>query len=370
MSSSVPANTDVALVLPSLEGGGAERVFLRLARLFTQRGLAVEVVVARWGGSLQRELPASVRLVDLHSGRPSRAIPALVCYLRRTRPRAVLSALTHTNLAVAIAYRLAKVTGRCVLSEHTDVRIALPQQKSLWDWQLIRFLGRKVYPWADAVAAVSCGVAESVIETFRLPDNQVQVIYHPIDALEIQRLGEFPVEFPWHDDLPVVVAVGRLVPEKDYPCLLYAFARLIHHLPCHLAIFGEGKERQNLERLISELGISQDVWLAGFVPNPFPWVARAKLLVLSSQWEGLGGVLLEALCLGVPIVATDCPSGPAEVLEHGRFGTLVPPGDAPKLAEAMAQVLAGGGPKFDREEALARFQPNRVVDQYLNVLGV
>ncbi|WP_082054263.1 glycosyltransferase [Methyloterricola oryzae] len=371
MISSFPLpKPDVALVLPSLEGGGAERVFLRLAELFCQRGLVVDVVVARREGALISSVSEFVRLVDLHSSRPSRAIPALVCYLRQARPKAVMSALTHTNIALAIAHRLANVSSRCVLSERADLRVCLHQEKAFWDESWNRILGKLVYPWADHVVAVSRGVARSVVEVMGVSEHHVQVIYNPIDPEKVNQHSRQPVEFPWRDDLPIVIAVGRLVAQKDYPCLLRAFARLIQHTPCHLAILGEGEDRESLDRLISQLGIAQQVWMPGFICNPLPWVAKAKVLALSSRWEGLPGVLLEGLALGVPIVATDCPSGPAEILEQGRFGTLIPPGDSEKLARALSKVLAGESPVFLREEALDRFQSDRVVEQYFAVLGI
>lgn len=371
ISSSSPVKPDIALFLPSLAAGGAERVFVRLAHLFQQRGLHVDLLVARHDGPLRAEVPNTVRLVDLEASRPSRAIPALVRYLRRNRPKAVMSALTHTNIALAIAHRLAKVSSRCVLSEHSDLRVCLPEAKTYFDLIITRLLGRLVYPWADAIVAVSQGVAESVVETFGLRSDLVHVIYNPIDVDDIRRLSQQDEgKFPWPEGLPVVVSVGRLVPAKDHSCLINAFARLNENFPCYLAILGEGEERERLTRLIEKLGLASRVWMPGFVPNPFPWMAKASLLVFSSRWEGLGVVLLEGLALGIPIVSTDCPSGPAEVLEHGRFGTLVPPGDPEKLALAMAKVLASEAPGPPREDALARFDPNRVVEQYCKVFGI
>lgn len=346
-------------------------MFVRLAHLFQQRGLRVDLLVARRYGPLLAEVSDAVRLVDLRASRPSRAIPALVRYLRQNRPKAVMSALTHTNIALAIAHRLAKVSSRCVLSERADLRVCLLEERTYFDRIITRLLGRLVYPWADAIVAVSQGVAESVVETFGLRSDHVHVIYNPIDADDIRRLSQQDEgKFPWPEGVPVVVSVGRLVPQKDYSCLINAFARLNDEFPCYLAILGDGEERDRLERLIGILGLSSRIWLPGFKPNPYPWMAKASLLVLSSRWEGLPGVLLEGLALGLPIVSTDCPSGPAEVLEHGRFGTLVPPGDPEKLALAMAKVLASEVPGPHREDALARFDPHRVVEQYCKVLGI
>lgn len=361
---------DVALFLPSLEGGGAERVFLTLAELFATRGLAVDLVVARREGPLLAQVPPAVRLIDLGVSRPSRGIPALIHYLRHEQPRALLSALTHANLAAAIAHRLARVDGRCVLSERADLRLTLQEEKQPLDRWLVVTLGKKVYPWSSAVVAVSRGVASSVQQVFGLSSEQVRVIYNPIDVDRIRAAAQTPASFPWADTHPVFIAVGRLSRQKNYPLLLRAFHRVRAHIPCHLAIIGEGSERVLLESMIQQMGLRNDVWLAGYRENPWSFVAKACALVLSSDWEGLPNVLIEALAVKVPIIATNCPSGPAEVLDGGRYGILTPPGDHEALAAAMLRILSRDIPNFDYDKAVARFQPNQIADQYLKVLGV
>ena len=361
---------DVALFLPSLAGGGAEGVFVTLAGLFAQRGLAVDLVVARGEGPLVNRLPQAVRLVILGATRPSRGIPALVRYLRRHRSRALLSALTHANIAAAIAHRLAGGKRRCVLSERTDLSVALWEGKVGIDRMLTQFLGRRVYHLADAVVAVSEGVAESVKQAFGVSDHRVHVIYNPVEVERIRQAAQAEAMFPWADTFPVFIAVGRLSSPKNFPLLLRAFRRIRTRQRCHLAIIGEGAEREILEAMIDRLGIAEDVWLAGYLDNPFSLMVRATALVSSSDYEGLSNVLIEALVLAVPVVATDCPSGSAEILAQGRYGLLVPVGDEAALAEALLQVFAGNAPRFDSDKAISRFLPNKIVEQYLDVINI
>lgn len=364
------ATVDVALFLPSLEGGGAEQVFVTLAALFAQRGLAVDLVLARRAGPLLARVPPEVRLIDLSASRPSRGIPALIRYLRRAQPRALLSALTHANIAAAIAYRLARARGRCVLSERADLSRTLEIDKKPFDRWLTRMLARRVYPWADAVIAVSTGVGQSVQRIFDLDEQRLHVVYNPINIERVRQAAQAEASFPWDDLQPIFVAAGRLTAQKNFPLLLRAFARVRAQTPCHLAILGEGEERRGLESLIVELGLAQDVWLAGFCDNPYALMARASALVSSSDYEGLSNVLIDALALGISVVATHCPSGQAEILLGGRYGILTPPGDGKALAAAMVRVLAGNFPRFDHQEAIERFRPDRIADQYLKVLGV
>lgn len=365
-----PRRTDIALFLPSLAGGGAERVFVDLAGFFAIQGLNVDLVLPQCDGAWLQFVPKTVRLVDLRKTKPSQAIPSLIRYLRSTQPRAIMSAMTHANIALAIAHHLSGVNCRCVLSEHADITLALPKEKEGFDLWLTNTLGRWVYPWADTIVAVSNGVGESVVKVFKLPENQVKVIYNPIDQERILALGRETVQFPWRDELPVVISVGRLHKQKSFDDLLRAFAVLRVSRPSHLVILGEGEERDYLVKLATNLGITEAVWMPGFVANPFAYVAKTNLFVLSSHWEGLGNVLIEALVLNIPVISTRCPSGPEEILENGRYGRLVPVGDVTALASAMEKSLSGDHPQFDRMAALERFRPDLVVAQYFQILNM
>ena len=361
----------ICFFLPSLNAGGAERVMLNLARAFAERGLHVDMVLPKADGPYLAQVPQTVRVVDLQAPRVLASLPALVRYLRRERPAVLLSATDHANVVVLWARRLARVPDRVVVSVHSTLSITAqhaPQMRG----RVMPFFVRRFYPWADKVVAVSKGVAEDLIECTGLPRERIQVIYNPVVTPEINSLAESPLDHPWFvsGKVPVVLGVGRLAAEKDFPTLIRAFARARKQRGARLVILGEGEERPNLEALIRELGLGADVALPGFVDNPYAYMARAAVFVLSSAWEGFGNVLVEAMAVGTPVVSTDCPGGPAEILDGGKYGSLVPVGDVAALAGAVSAALD----KTHRAERLKRrakeFSLERITRQYMEVLGV
>ena len=363
------SETNIALFLPSLSGGGAERVFVQLAGMFAARGLSIDLIVANSNGPWLSQLSKDVRLIDLEKPKPSSAIWRLIKYLRRARPQALMSALTHANITLAIAYCLSGIPGRCVLSERASV-VALAEEKSRWDYYLTKILCFVVYRWAHSVVAVSHAVAQELTENLKIPKDYISVIYNPIEQAKICALGRQPIKFPWNDHFPVIIAIGRLHKQKNYRDLVRAFAQLQSVKPSRLVILGEGDERASLEQLINDLDVADKVWMPGFVDNPYAYLARSELMVLSSSWEGLPNVLLESLALNVPIVSTDCPSGPKEILGVGRYGKLVPIGDSTALTDAMKRSLDGEHPRFDLGEALSPYLPEIIVNQYLQLFGI
>jgi glycosyltransferase involved in cell wall biosynthesis len=228
---------------------------------------------------------------------------------------------------------------------------------------------RRFYPWANSIVAVSKGVADDLAQTAGLPRERIQVIYNPVVTPELREKAQTPLDHPWFKpgQPPVLLAVGRMSPQKDFPTLIRAFARVRQTRPAKLLILGEGKERPGLETLVRQLGLGQDVSLPGFVTNPYPYMARTSLFVLSSRWEGLPGVLIEALYCGAPIIATDCPSGPTEILADGRYGQLVPVGDVTALARAIETTLVSKTPD-PPPESWRPFELKTVVNQYINML--
>jgi glycosyltransferase involved in cell wall biosynthesis len=225
------------------------------------------------------------------------------------------------------------------------------------------------YPWADGIVAVSQGVADDLAQQIGIPRERIQVILNPIVTPELQRKAKAPLEHPWFSpgQPPVVLAVGRLHPQKDYPTLLEAFAQVRQARPARLLILGEGGERSRLEALIHQLGLEEDVSLPGFVENPFAYMSHASVFVLSSRWEGLPTVLIEALYCGAPLVATDCPSGPREILANGQYGRLVPVSDVRALAKAVEVTLDGDTPS-PPPESWRPFELKTVVDQYTRLM--
>ena len=358
----------LTLFLPSLRGGGAERVLVNLANGFAERGYGVDLVLAKAEGVYFDQLSPAVRVVDLHTPRVLRALPGLVSYLRRERPAALLSALNHANVIACLAHRLARVPTRLVISERNTLSVSRPQNAR---GRLVPWFMRWTYPWADAVVAVSQGVADDLVRTLGIAAERVKVIYNPVVDDELLAKAQEPLDHPWFTDgaPPVVLGVGRLTEQKDFPTLIRAFARVRTHRRARLMILGEGELRPQLEALVRQLGLQDDVALPGFVANPFAYMARAAVFVLSSRWEGLPGALIQAMACGAPVVSTDCPSGPREILEDGRWGRLVPVGDVDALAEAISATLSDGK-RPDVAARAAAFRVEEAVEGYLHVMGV
>ncbi len=356
----------LALFLPGLYGGGAERVMLNLAKGIAGRGYPVDLVLGRAEGSFLVDVPASVRLVDLNVARILLGTPALMKYLRRERPAALLSVL-HGNMMALWAKPLAGYPVRIVLAEHNT--LSLVAGGNSLRWRFYPLLARAFYPWADAIVAVSRGVADDLAQTIKIRRDRIQVIYNPIVTPEMFEKSAAALDHAWfkNGEPPVVLAVGRLTGQKGFDVLLQAFARVRKNHSARLLILGEGEERPGLERLVKDLGLEEAVSLPGFVSNPYAYMAQAAVFVLSSRWEGLPTVMVEALSLGTPIVATDCPSGPREILSDGKYGRLVPVEDPFALAAAIEATLTSSKP-CPPEECWTSFTLNDVVDQYIQVL--
>jgi len=358
----------LAILVPGLYGGGAERVMLKLAQGISARGHAVDLVLARAEGPYLAAVPGSVRVVDLRARRMVASLPALVRYLRREEPDALLSVL-HANVVALWARRLAGVGIRVFVSERNSLSSASRHYASDLRMRLAPWLKRRFYPWADGIIAVSKGVADELAEITGIPRQRVRVIYNPIVTPELEEQAQMPLEHPWFvpGQAPVILAVGRLTAQKDFVTLIKAFAQLRKTRQARLLILGEGEERPTLEDLVEQLGLEQDISLPGFVSNPYPFMARASAFVLSSRWEGLPGVLIEALYCGAPLVATDCPSGPREILRDGEYGRMVPVGDSVALSRAIEAALADGT-GHPPPESWRPFDLETVVDQYISVL--
>ena len=357
----------IAVFLPSLAGGGAERIMLTLGATFAAEGRRVDLVLATCSGPYLDQVPATVRLVDLGTRRVLTSLPRLVAYLRRERPRAMISALGHTNIVALWARRLAGVATRMIVTEHGSP--PRPPQRSGPDRTLFAILMRRCYPGAHSVVAVSHGVADDVAARLGLPRGRIDVIYNPVVTPELVASARAPVDHPWFapGQPPVVLNVGRLHRQKDQPTLIRAFERVAARSAARLVILGEGADRAALEALVEARGLAGRVDLPGFVANPYAYMARARAFVLSSLWEGLPTALIEALACGCPVVSTDCRSGPREILEDGKWGRLVPVGAVDQLATAMLAVLdLPANPAGSM--ATARFTPAASGARYLRLI--
>lgn len=361
----------IALFLPSATGGGAERVMLVLARAFAGEGIATDLVLAQDRDQLgASSATPNLGYVRLGQTRMIKAILPLARYLRRHRPDAMLTTLNYANVAAIVARRLSGTKTRLVLREATTLSRYDPSVNESGRDRMVQWLCARLYGAADGIIAVSRGVAGDVAENLGVDPDRISVIYNPLLAGEIRKRAAEPVSHPWFAPgaPPVIINVGRLSRQKDQALLMEAFGEVRSGQRARLAILGEGSQRAELETLARRLGIQDDVWLPGHVENPHAFLARSRVFALSSRVEGLPNVLLEAMVCGVPVVATNCPSGPAEILEDGKWGALVRPMDRRAMADAIRAVLERGPERIDYEPALQKYHLERVVGRYLSVL--
>lgn len=387
----------VAVLIRSLgAGGGAERMMVNLVREFAGRAAEVDLVLGRGTGHFLGEVPPEVRVIDL--GGPTFAasrlalrdpatalrvapavcnasppwilgcIPALVDYFRRERPDALLSALNYTNIAALWARDLAGVPCRVVVSERNTLSIRAANE-SKRRYRVLPRLVRTFYRKADRILAVSDGVARDLERVMGLPRGEVTTTQNPVVTEAIERMAAAPPTHPWFSaGTPVLLGCGKFKTQKDFPTLLRAFALLRRDRDLRLMILGDGPKRGRLEALSRDLGVGDHLALPGFCANPFAAMAGAAAFVLSSAWEGLPNVLIEAMACGTPVISTNCPSGPAEILEGGAHGPLVPVGDARALAEAIGKLLDAPPPAGRLRARAADFDAGVVAERYYDAL--
>jgi len=332
----------LAVYLPQLRMGGGELSMLRLAAGFARGGMQVELIVHTLADA-EIEVPEDVDVIELGSHGTLASLRPLVQVLCARRPRWLLSAFPHSNVAAVTAVAWARIDCACIVSEHAPLSQQIERQGG-WRFRMLPPLLRWAYRRADGVVAVSRGVRDDLVAMLG-PGLRLHTIANPV--LETHGTGGTPVQphTPLHswladDGLQVILSVSRLSVEKDIPTLLRAFALLQPHRPwLRLLVAGDGPARPELEALIDELGLAAVAALPGRVTHPRAWMRRAAVFALASHYEGFGNVLVEALASGTPVVSTDCPVGPREILAAGRFGELVPVGDEQAMAAALARAL-------------------------------
>lgn len=358
---------DVAIILPCLQGGGAERVALYLANHWTAQGLKVEFVLMHAKGELLELVDPRILIHSLQSTRIRDSIWPLCRYLAQRQPHLVWVGLWPLTSAAVIAWQLAGRPGKLFTTEHTTLSVSCIQELKINPLYLTSLL-RATYPLATGVMAVSEGVKQDLCRLSGLQPERVKVIYNPvarglIDPTPVEvnlRQQLWGVDFNTH-----ILAVGSLKTQKNFALLLHAFRMLPVDLKAKLTILGEGGLRPELEALVEELGLAHRVALPGFCVETSDWYRTSDLFVLSSSWEGFGNVIVEALECGVPVVSTDCRSGPAEILEHGRYGRLVPVGNAQALALAMQASLHEQHDHAALRRRAHDFAVPTIADQYL-----
>jgi glycosyltransferase involved in cell wall biosynthesis len=359
-------------VFASFSGtGGVERMLVNLMRGFVDLGHKVDLVLVRTRSPHLERLPPAVHVVRLSTNHTFLAVFALARYLRRQRPTALLAAKDRAGRVAVLARWLAGVDTRILLRLGTHLSTAMAGRAAINRW-LRYWPMRWLYPHVDEIVAVSRGVADDVATIARVERHRIRVIRNPVVTPELASLAGGPVAHPWlrPGEPPVILGAGRFTRQKDFPTLIRAFAQLCRDTRCRLLILGDGGGRARLEQLIRELDLAASVDLPGFQSNPFPFMARASLFVLSSAWEGSPNVLTEAMALGTPVVSTDCRSGPRELLDQGRWGRLVPVGAVAELAQAMRATLADPLPAETLKQAVAEYDQAYSAARYLDALGV
>lgn len=402
-STNSPRAQHIAILLPSLAGGGAERSMLHLARSFTEQGRDVDLLLFRPEGAYMNSVPESVRVVELEAGTSlggrllaARADPAgigallkpvllpfkadadirhinaLKHYLETQQPDFILSALTYTNLTALWAKQLSSVKIPVIVSERIALSVHRQSERRQhrWRWRFILPMLGRTYQYADGIVAVSDSVANDLAENGHIDRNTITTIYNPVVDSTLPKLAAQPLDHPWFnpDQVPVILGVGRLTPQKDFRTLVRAFALLRGERDIRLVILGEGRQRAELAALAQELGVAADLDMPGFVDNPYQYMARASVFALTSLYEGLPGVLIQALACGCPVVSTDCPGGSAEILENGKYGRLVPVQHDRELANAIRSTLDFSPDHEQLKARAALFSTDNAARQYLDLM--
>lgn len=357
----------IGLFLPTLRGGGAEKMIVHIANALVEKGFSVDLVLAKAEGVFLDRVSTKVNVIDLNAPRVLFSLPGLVRYLKKNRPIVLISTLTHSNIVALWAKWFACVNTRVVI-RHASVSSG---SSALWDY-LVKYF----YPYADAIVAISKGVARYLAQVTGLPLERFHIIYNPVLDTEDTMGSTESFKHPWllDKDIPVILAVGRLVKEKDFKTLIKAFAEFRKKQEARLIILGEGKMRGELEALIKEMNIQEYVDLPGFVRDPLAYMKYASVFVSTSLSEGFGNVIVEALASGTPVIATNCEGGPTEILENGKYGLLVSVGDVIGLCNALKKVLNDNELRRNMrilgKKRAMDFTVSRIIEDYIELISL
>lgn len=358
-------NKRVAIFVPTLASGGAESTMVILAGELQARGYEVDLLVKSKEGGFSQSIPDSIRIIDFNVSTMRYTLRKLISYCNNEHPICIVSAMELPNLISILAGLVVRQGPKTIISIHAIISKQKPIYGRIADRILFGFLFR----FSDNIVCVSNTCAQDAIAYLRLPRAKVRVIYNPVFRPEILDKAREPVSCSWYHDKSTIkiISIGRLVADKDHKTLLKAFKLIRDTYAAKLIILGEGPLRPDLLHLIKLLDLEQDVWLPGFVQNPYPLISQSDVFVLSSTSEGLGNVLIEAMACNCPVVSTDCPGGPREILNGGQYGHLTPVGDPVAIAAAVTSVLQGEK-RLAPPEWLEKFHLDRSVDQYQRLI--
>ena len=361
----------IAIFVATSGHSGVDRLIGHLVPALARRNYIVDVLKVRKHGPHINGTSDSVNIFDIGASHVYSSIPSVIRYLKETRPAAMLSDKDRVNRTALLARTLARVRTRLILSSGTTISIDLASRGPFERW-LQRFSMKHFYPFADNIIVTSRGVADDMAAYTGLSRDLINVVPCPVIPDELLHRRPPTPEHPWFlpEEPPVILGAGELCERKDFATLIKAFAKVHENRKCRLVILGKGKQRESLITLAHALRVEDDVDLAGFKADIYSYMAHASLFAFTSRWEGLGFVLIEALAVGTPVVSTDCPSGPNEILADGRYGPLVPVGDAEGLAQAMEKTLDCPLPPKLLQEAALPYEIERSTSSYLQAMGM
>ncbi len=367
-------NRKIAFHIHGIYSTGVSRIIINLSNYLAKQGYQVDIVVNYRSGKLIADILPEVRIVNLNASRIREAfgLPQLVQYLSSEEPDVLLATTHYSSERAILAKILAKVSTKVVIREANTLSLET-KNETQFRHRLKLLTTKLTYSRADLIIAVSKAVAKDLSQITKIPLDKIRVIYNPTITPQLFKKAKEALEHPWfqYGQPPVILGIGRLTRQKDFPTLIRAFNKVRKVREARLMILGEGRSSldKEISSTIRELGLEDYVSLAGFQQNPYPYIAQASVFVLSSRFEGLPNVLIEAMALKTPVISTDCPGGSAEILNEGQYGELVPVGDSDLIAKAILKVLSGNTKKVD-SDWLNQFSLQVAAPQYLKALQV
>lgn len=355
----------VSFFLPSLNGGGAERVTVNLINSLVNLDIDVHLVLVKKQGVFLQDVSDKVKIIDLRSKRAIFSIIPLLSYLNKESPDYLISSLNYLNVVALLAKKFSKVKTKFYITEHSTLSQRFGNLKGTG--KLIPILMKNLYNDADRIICVSKGIRADLISTLKLNNPNISVIYNPVNFEKIEELKTQKIEHIFFcDESPVIIGVGRLIPEKNFELLINAFLEVRQYKICKLIILGSGPLEEKLKNIIQNSEYSNDIALVGFQKNPYAWMYQSDIFILSSLTEGLPTVLIEAMSVGCKVISTDCPSGPNEIL-YNLEECLVINNDIEQLSKSLLLNLEK---RDNLEYDLKRFEYRSVISEYRKILGI
>ena len=362
----------IALFIPNLEGGGAERATVVLANQLIKQGYSVDIILVRKSGPFVKKISKEVKLVVLSDKiffycKPVYALSAfygLYKYIKRNKPSHLISSLTGANITTLLIKKIFNINTKVIIVEHNTLLNINSKGKTYY------YFMKWLYPTSDKIITVSKGIFDDIHKKLGITDDKICVINNPHDIDKIREMGKSCINHEWFFDknIPIILGIGRLCPQKDFSTLIKAAAIVRKKMRIRVIILGEGDELHNLKTLCNKLNIIDDVYFAGFVENPFAYLKQSSLYVLSSRWEGLPNSIIESLIVGTPVVATDCHSGPSEILQNGKYGKLVPVNDPTSLANAILEQIETFPDRKNLMKRAEIYSPENISRNYIELL--